>query len=349
MNTAAYYVFLYTYACLTNDFCSNAIKNDEAFRKEVLKLWDLLWGPGAAAQSDAQSYAQSDAPVVIPRKFFELPSSRLTKEELAELKDWFTKARDYWGTLPDNHFEGEIEDKVARMIISVAIFGGSAKSISGVRALLNDSYCTNEKNRIHMDCIADFASAAEPVGRTPVGTPGGIPGGTPGGTPGASGVSGASGAPHGLLEKGFRVDQGYLNFKEEGTRICLIRGHYVPYYINHRGVFFVDMEFTIPTEHIEDAQEDRRRSLGNATPKKLPVFFLKSKIRQLGEECGLHSLMAILYNKIIGFNPFFIWHQEIVPGLDYKSFSKMRHWLTENGVDFTVLLRAQEYICYRIF
>ncbi len=333
MNTAAYYVFLYTYACLTNDFCSNAIKKDEDLRKEVLKLWDLLWGasgnssgqppgetsgypPGETSgypPGETSGYLPGNTPVVIPRKFFEIPSSKLTSEELAELKGWFTKAREYWGTLPDNHFEGEVEDKVARMIISVAIFGGSTKSISGVQDLLNDSYCTNDKNRIHMDCIADFGNTVE--------------------------VSPGGSAPGGITA--FRVDQGYLNFKKEGTRICLINGHYVPYYINHRGVFFVDMEYTIPKEHIRDAQAE--------LPKALPVHFLSHKIRQLGEECGLHSLMAVLYQKVLGFNPFFVWHQEIVPGLDYKSFSKMRAWLTENSVDFTVLLRAQEYICYRIF
>lgn len=303
MNTAVYYVFLYIYSCLTNDFCSDRIKHDEVFRTEVRKIWNLTLkdhlDPGFNSPLD---------------EFLDVPCRELTEEQLERLKDIFYQIRDRWGKLPQDHFEGEAEDKVARMVITLAIFGGSARSISGVKALLNDKGCTNKKNQIHMDCLADFGSTAK---------------GAPG-APGDTMVDAQAGG-----DPGFKVDFNRV-VNEPGIRVCLINGHFIPYFVKPTSVFFIDLDRVVPVESLKPFQGKE-------------VFFLDYKINQLGEECGLHSMMTILYTKIVDINPFFVWRREKHPAIDYKSLDKIRSWYEENKIDIAPLLRAQEFIAYKIF
>lgn len=291
MNTAVYYVFLYIYSCLTNDFCSDRIKHDEVFREEVLKIWRLLLKDHINGGYNLE-------------EFLTVPCKDLSPEQLERLKEIFYTIREDWGKLPEKHFEGEVEDKVARMVITLAIFGGSSKSISGVKALLNDQGCTNKKNQIHMDCLADFGSTA-------VTSPGGL-------SPG-----------------GFQVDYNKV-VDVPGIRVCLLNGHFIPYFVKEESVFFIDLERVVPKEKLTVFRNKK-------------VHFLDYKINQLGEECGLHSMMTVLYTKVVDINPYFVWYREKHPSIDYKSLEKMRTWLKEKEIDISPLLRAQEFIAYKIF
>lgn len=327
MNTAVYYVFLYIYSCVTNDFCSDRIKHDDMFREEVLKIWNLTLAKDPnglgndfdlAPRLDGLGSGPTPGPspdvVRSLGEFLSVPCKELTQEQLDRLKNIFYQIRDQWGSLPADHFDGGIEDKVARMVITLAIFNGSAKSISGVKSLLNDKGCSNKKNQIHMDCLADFGTAAVVV-ETPSGPSSGTPGAPPVG--------------------GFRVDFNRV-VNEPGIRVCLIRGHFIPYFVKPNSVFFVDLERVVPEECLRPFRGKE-------------VFFLDYKINQLGEECGLHSMMTILYTKIVDINPYFVWLRKKHHAIDYKSLEKMKTWLDENNIDISPLLRAQEFISYKIF
>lgn len=340
MNTAVYYVFLYIYSCLTNDFCSDRIKHDDMFREEVLKIWNLTLAKDPndlgndfdlAPRLDGLGSGPTPAPgpdgVHSLEEFLSVPCKELTQEQLDRLKNIFYQIRDQWGSLPADHFDGGIEDKVARMVITLAIFNGSANSISRVKSLLNDKGCTNKKNQIHMDCLADFGTAAV---ETPEAAPEAVFGAAPGAAPRA--------APRLSKEPpvgGFRVDFNRV-VNKPGIRVCLIRGHFIPYFVKPNSVFFVDLERVVPEE-----------CLGPFRGKE--VFFLDYKINQLGEECGLHSMMTILYTKIVDINPYFVWLRKKHHAIDYKSLEKMKTWLDENNIDISPLLRAQEFISYKIF
>lgn len=292
MNTAVYYVFLYMHSCLTNDFCSDKIKNDETFRGEILKIWDGTFGAGGENAGNSNG-------VTPPRELFEKPWRSTPDDLKGKMKTSFLEVREYWGKLPESHFSGGIEDKVARMVITLAIFNGSAKSIPGYRHLLNDKECTNAKNQIHMECLAGF------------------------------------GQDLGVEE--FKVDFGKVS-TTPGIHVTLINGHFIPYFVREKSIYFIDMEYVIPTPVLE-----------SPALKGYEKFFLNYKINQLGEECGLHSIMSVLYTRIVEINPYFVWYKELVPEIDYKSLGKMRHWLKDNGIDHTALLRAQEFVSYKIF